>query len=363
VRLLISARDTGSAHEAAAFVQSAVAARLPFEFTMVGYGPAVPVLESTGLPVTCWPHAPRRASAAARRSAADLVDTARPDALLVGLAYPGFGPDEALNAVARSRGLPTAAIQDYWGHVGGFTGEDAPDTFFVIDTLAARLTRLKLGPNVRVVVTGSPRRLKRSAISPPRPRARDRGGPALVCYFGQPASFPGCAENLTLFVEAVAKLPRPIRLRFRRHPGDSSSMKRYADLLATQPHPWEFSMPERAVEDDLIDADLIVTCHSSVGLDHHYLQLRTAAPLAPVLFVTVGAPVRRFLHAQVGIPEVPNVRLGFAAGVTQARDLAPTLLRLLDDPDVAATYRKRVVRRLTTRQEPCGIVANYFLSR
>ncbi|HYC48520.1 MAG TPA: hypothetical protein VED01_23855, partial [Burkholderiales bacterium] len=108
---------------------------------------------------------------------------------------------------------------------------------------------------------------------------------------------------------------------------------------------------------------LIVTCHSSVGLDHHYLQLRTAAPLAPVLFVTVGAPVRRFLHAQVGIPEVPNVRLGFAAGVTQARDLAPTLLRLLDDPDVAATYRKRVVRRLTTRQEPCGIVANYFLSR
>ena len=48
VRLLLSARDAGSAYEGAAFVESTVQRGLPFNFTLVGYGAALRVLESTG---------------------------------------------------------------------------------------------------------------------------------------------------------------------------------------------------------------------------------------------------------------------------------------------------------------------------
>lgn len=366
VHLLASARDTGSAHEVRAFVQAVAARSLPFDFSLVGYGPAVSVLESTGLPVVRWPHSPQTATARSCQTAAHLIGACRPDALLVGLAYPGFGPDEAILSAGVARNLTSASVQDYWGYIGGFKPGECPGTFFVHDRLAARLTRQRLGPGVRILITGSPRRSQMAAEPGCQlevDRTRDDQERPLLVYFGQPATFPGCLDNLRLFVQALAGLRRSVRVRFRRHPGDTEPVDRYTALLAQQPHPFECSDPGRPVEHDLLDADVVVTCHSSVGLDHHYLQLCVDRPLAPVLFVTIGGPVRQFLREHVGIPEVPNVRLGLAAGVTRVADLAPMLLRLIDDSSAGARYRKRIVTRLATRRDPCGLIADFFLSR
>jgi hypothetical protein len=361
----VTARDPGSAHEGAAFVSEAIERKWPFAFTLVGCGAAIEILEGTGLAVTPWPAVSPRANALARRTADRILADCQPHAVLTGLAYPGFGPDEAIFSAVSTTRLLTACIQDFWGYVGGFRRGRVPDLFFVHDKLAARLTRERTGRGTRIVVTGSPRRARMAASgrrSRPHPVKSARPRP-LVVYFGQPAGIPGCLDNFRHFVEALRRTSVPVDVRYRRHPNDSMTADGYSVMLARQPNPFHFSPADRPVERDLLDADLAVTCFSSIGLDHHYLQLANARLLAPVLFITIGASIRQLLRRQVGLPEVPNVVLGWAAGVNSKQALAPALDRLLADPRVpAARFRRRIVRSLGQQKDPAHLIARCLLN-
>ncbi len=359
--ILVTARDPGSAHQAAAFVRAIRRRHSDCTLHVVADGSAVPILEATGNRVRRWPHGPAASPRAQLATARRLLAVLRPDVLLVGLAFPGYGPDEALFDGARRTGIPTACIQDYWGYVGGFRKGAAPQIFFVQDELAAKLTRKKLGRKTEIVVTGSPRHLaaRRRISVPPRRESRRRR----LVFVGQPLGFSGCRENLEHFIWALAQLKSPHGIIFRRHPNDPLPDAHYERLFANQPHPVTIHASSRPWQRPLLEADLVVTCFSSVGLDFHYLQLSSRALLAPVLFVTIGSLMRRFLKQQVGLTTVPNVALKMAVGVTSRRALVAALKRLPRNRVAARRYRERITAVLAPRLDPCEAIYALLMAR
>ncbi len=361
MRLLLSARDVGSAHHVTALVRLARHHRMPAHITLVGAGAAVPILVRSGVPVIKWRNAATVPSSAAKRSARRLINQHRPHIVMPGLAFPGHGPDEALFEAAREASIPTACIQDFWGYLGGFASGRAPDVFFVHDTLARRLTIARLGAGARVVIAGSPRHewsgLSGGAVS--ARRSRVPGQARRLVFIGQPSQFPGVGQNLRHFIAALRQLKGPLHIAFRRHPNDAASDEHYIRLFQRQPHPLVISPSTVPMENLLLEADLVATCYSSVGLDHHYLQLRVRQSLAPVLFITVGRSLRRFLRTQNGFEEVPNVRLGFAAGVSRA-DRLPAALRRLLRPAEANRYRHRIRRGLSSLRNSCVLIFRHL---
>src|SRR5205814_87240 len=111
-----------------------------------------------------------------------------PDAIMVGLSGPDKGQDEAL--VAQAGTLPTYAVQDFWGDVNPGFGV-LPGTYFVLDEVAAQLTRRRVSTS-RIVVTGSARHAAMARYDPASLRERFRSPirPAptdsIAVFFGQP---------------------------------------------------------------------------------------------------------------------------------------------------------------------------------
>ncbi|MCP4153941.1 MAG: hypothetical protein GY757_39810, partial [bacterium] len=205
-------------------------------------------------------------------------DRVKPKYALVGLSVFEGNIDEITNAVAKKRGIRAGVIQDYWGYLGNFKEGNMPDDIFVIDTLAHELTGKKIEDRSKIIITGSPKHVmynpeickqEKKAILK---NAILKNEPKEIVYFGQPYAMPGIYDNLRYFVQALNGISQPIRVRLKIHPLDKGREEEYVALFKTQPHPFQLIPVEKRAESCLLEADLVVTCFSTVGLDHNYLQ-------------------------------------------------------------------------------------------
>lgn len=217
VRVLVTARDVGAAHQAIAFMADCRVRRRRLTFSVLAQMPALSAFVAAG--VRARP-IPQRGS---RTVVSSIFDTFRPHFVLAGLSGFGRGVDETVLAEATRRGTRTGAIQDYWGYLGQVPPENRPGTFFVLDETAARLTLEAVGPDATTVVTGSPKHDCYRALVPTwRRQAREvpRTSAARVMFFMQPEAVPGIEENLMGFLKAASRLRTPVDLSVRLHPAD-----------------------------------------------------------------------------------------------------------------------------------------------
>jgi hypothetical protein len=351
IRIFATARDVGAARHLAALVRHAAGQA---SFRIVAAGAAVDTLRAAGVEAESW------VAPAGRAACIDdllrRIGAARADFVLVGMAYPGMGLDELTAIAAREAGIPSGAVQDYWGYLGAFEPGAYPDVFFVLHETAARLTERRLGAAVGCHVTGSPKhedyrgRVARWIEAGGR---RDRTRTATL--FCQPRYVPGTAENLRALASAFAALPADVRLRVKLHPGDPDAAF-VAAAMAPAESRLTFAGPEHTTESLLLDSDLTVTFFSTIGLDHAYLQRYSDTPIGGLLYVTVGAEISRFVAEQIGQDEIPLVDVGVGRRVRDEAGIAPALVAMLDDPDAGRRYREAVLRNLVAHPSPSAAV-------
>jgi len=349
LRVLVTARDVGAARQARAVIEGCRRLRAAIDFVVVAQAPAITVFRGLSAPVV-------RVSRAGR-GIPEWMEQARPDFLLAGLSGFGRGVDEQALSAARRLGIPSGAVQDYWGYLGPEEHEDRPDTFFVMDATAAALTRARCR-TAKVVVAGSPKheqyRERWQQWMPVRRAKRPQ-----VVFFMQPRAVPGLSANLEAFLRASTALSPGIDVRVRLHPAEPTRpvVARLADRIGARVTVEDSKGP---VEKVLGAAALVVTCFSTVGLDHTFLQLYARRSLGALLYLNIGAPIRAFMSARIGCDRVPGADVGLGVTRTTASGLADWMADAIEGPDQRRAFRTAVTTHFRSARSPARRIAAFF---
>lgn len=342
LRVLVSARDAGSAHQSRAFIETASREQARLIIRVLVQGPASSVFDGADIDTV-----PFLGDDEGGTQTDAALDGFRPDFVLVGLSG-GGGVDEALLTGAHRVGVPTGAIQDYWGFLGPIGARRLPDVFFVIDQRARELTLARTGGRVRAEVTGSPRHERyqdRLAewVGPERP-----GNPVKqAAFFMQPSQIPGMLENLEAFLQALQCCPMPVRALVRQHPAEPHP-DRIIAVVAAAGMPVDVEPPAGEIEAELAQQDLICTCFSSVGLDHNYLQLYAPRALGALAYLAVGEEIKASMRKFIGTDIVPGAAAGMGVRLDTPERLGPWIAGALGSADERDRYREAVRANLAS---------------
>jgi len=333
MKILVTARDPGAAHRAGAFVEDCRRTAFRGLFVVLAQGPAVDILPGYGLNV-------EKHDGVSLRTARSLLASIQPDYVLCGMAAPGYHLDEAVMEAASERQLPRGAIQDFWGYLGSFPRWAGPKDIFVLDQLAVDLTR-KRAPTqwaCNIVEAGG---FRRPVESPVKRLPKLSSRPA-VGFFGQPDEIPGYRRQVAGFFSAVGEISTPLTIRIRPHPKEKDFDKYETGMNLAEVHDINYFDGPSCIEDNLLSVDVVVSCFSSAGIDHHFLQADADEPLGTILYYTEGCEIAGFIQEQVGSAELPSVELGLAERCYSPQSLARTLRKNLGDPAAAARYADRI---------------------
>lgn len=354
VRVLVSARDVGAARQNLALMRACARSVVPVECTALVQEPAASVFRSAGMPATV------ATPATMRRTIDDTFTRVRPQFVLAGLSGFGSGVDEAVLRVARHGGVPSGAVQDYWGYLGPAGSVDRPDVYFVLDAHAASLTESR-APGVRVEVTGSPKHEEyRERVAEWVPLRRRGAGHRQVVFFMQPRAVPGVMENLEVFLRAMRRTRVPAHVGVRLHPADPAG--RAVGLLAKRLGVSAEILPsDIPVEPVLATADLVATCFSTIGLDHNYLQAYTRRSLGPLLYLHTSAPMRRFMRRTIGQDHVPGADVGLGKAFSRTPGLTAWLTDALTGLSERRRYRRAARTLLPTGGRPSARIVQYMV--
>lgn len=345
LRLLLSARDAGSAgHIGAVAEQAAREGR--FEVRVHAADPAFGELAARCEGVERF--APDAMAAPTPEYSAFLIgqarrilETERPDAVLVGVShFHEVGVDEAFLGAAHDR--PRFAIQDFWGDANLNLGGGA-DLYFALDEAAVRLTRERHGKPA--LACGSPKHARYAALDVARLRAgaRARLGAAagpVVGYFGQSLfHLPGYGGTLEAFAAALnASFPQAC-VFYRPHPREgrpeATQTLRHLEAGGVRAYHAEGG----ATEEWLAAADLVVSCFSSCGYDATFVQRAAPAPMGTSLYLLFDESVAGYFRAVSGLQAPPPAELGLVQCVHRVEALPAALRSALSEDARASAWR------------------------
>ena len=214
------------------------------------------------------------------------------------------GIDEIVIAGARIHGIPSVAVQDFWGDV-------RPDKalkhtrFTGIDFLRLRREgRAALGVGLTAPLIG---------------------------FFGQNLlAVEGYLEVLSDIGRASASIGGGTKLFYKPHPRESdaclASTLRHLKAAGAVPLLMESTMIESAIA----AADVVLSCFSTVGLDAAYMMCAEDAPAVSIICADYPADVRDFWRPSTGLGAFPLVTAGLALAAHDGRSLREAMRLGLD---------------------------------
>lgn len=360
MRILISARDTGAARHFAEIVPR-LSTATDTDIILVADQPAWSVLDEAGLTPLRFSEAAIEETgalqaAALRKAARDLLELHRPDAILVGLSGPRIGLDEALLVEANT--IPTYALQDYPGWIVPGFGVTA-QTYFVLDTFAAELTRKRLD-QATIVIAGSAKHASYALLDIEAIRKTSRlafkSDQPIIGFYGQPAWFlDGYDRSINALAAAITVAVPYGQIFYRPHPKETpADLVRMQGIFAT--HQIDLQLdPNHTPEASLCAADVIVTCFSSCGADHIHLQKQAPQPMGTVLYLLTEAAIRQHHAQDTGIDHPPFATGGFALLSTSTESLANDLRRSLD-PGTAKMLWQQIHSKLPSPSGAADVI-------
>jgi hypothetical protein len=312
MRIIITARDAGSAYQNLAFAEDCVRLNRQFEYKFYVEGAAADILTQSRSGILFERLEKHADTPLGRKFLETEITGFRPDFALVGLAGAGRGVDEITRVICKRHAIPTGAIQDYWGYVGQFTGSMVLDYLFVVHDQAKNLTVKNAGRPVECVVVGSP---KHERYQIHLHRWRDsamlhKNGSFQIAFLGQPSELPGILENFKLFTEVLGQLGPRAKLLFKAHPADRHNTDLYREILEGENIVFEILNPETETEPLLLSSDLVVTCFSTSGVDHSYLQLYSDERIGELIYLTIGDAMQRTIKDAIGDDCIPYTKIG-----------------------------------------------------
>ena len=282
-----------------------------------------------------------------------LIESTRPDAVLVSLSTFGVGLDEALLAVAQG---PTFAMQDFWGDANLGLGV-AAGLYFALDEYAAHLTKDRW--DLEALPVGSPKHMSYADLDvvKTRDKARRTLGADLderiVGYFGQSPAIPGVEAAFRDLVGAVEILePQPTVL-LREHPKSQDVREQHAALLQERGLTVADVTGISFAESWLVACDVVTTTLSLCGLDHAYLSPYSPQPIGSVLYLMTNEEIRAYAQQSCGLPHLPTVNQGLGRVATEPARLAEQLEQALGSVERKSYFEAS--KRLG-KADPCGTI-------
>jgi hypothetical protein len=202
--------------------------------------------------------------------------TFMPDVLICGISGPDSGIDEIAIEVAKEVGVPSFAIQSWWGDHNPTCGV-LPNTFLVIDQEASKQTRKRF-PEAHCIEVGSLAHAHyqdlsvRKLISDGVMTERIKSSRPSLCFYGQPLHFlPGYVETVRYLWSSMES--RDIRLLYRPHPKETSeTLKVLAETIRTSCQvPFNYDTHKSTLQ-SLCSHSLILSYYSTVCIDNIYLN-------------------------------------------------------------------------------------------
>ena len=199
MRLLVSARDVGSARQNLAFLEQITHQKLLVDIKILAQGPAIQIFNKSKFDFISISKTFSLSSHDDMRFLQETINSFGPDFALLGLSYFVIGVDEYVRDYCSENKLQCGVIQDYWGYLGQYKMSNLPNIFFVIDEQAKKLTEEKTDSNANCIVTGSPKHEQYNSHleswSRYDPMQGNNGHKIL--FVGQPYEMEGYLENIT----------------------------------------------------------------------------------------------------------------------------------------------------------------------
>jgi hypothetical protein len=324
--LLLTARDTGAAMQIGEIARNAWQ-HPSFAPVLYAAAPADHVLRGMGLEVVSIDTPVVFETGGSDyeilfRTADEVLNKVKPDAVLTGLSGPGAGIDEAI--IARATGIPCYTFQDYWGDVNHLFGKIA-DCYFTLDDCAARLTRERF--HADVCITGSPKHASYARLDTGMLRIDMRNqleAHLVIGLFGQPVKpETDYLDNIERFAATLSQTAS--KLIYRPHPDDSPEMNgKVLKILYDQN-----LAPVNGAHTNLIEmlcgCDLVCSTFSSCNLDNIYLNYYSPAPLGLSVYLFLNDRMKDIHRTQTGQDHPPIVDEGFAVRCSDKGELLKIL--------------------------------------
>jgi hypothetical protein len=262
-------------------------------------------------------------------AANDIIRREAPDAVIVGVSHRNeAGIDEALLCAAGD--IPTFAMQDYWGDANNALGALA-DVYFTIDDEAAAITLARHGATS--VSVGSPKHEDYARLNPLEVRNAWRAmngdqKSLVVGVFGQDLlRFAGYRKTLKTLASALKRRQNDALIFYRPHPRESNLSRSESLSLLSSEGADVLYADSGTTERWLMISDLVVSAFSSCNYDAAFLNRFSPSPLAATAYLLMTPDVRDFYFDVSGLEVPPPVRLGICDLVTEESDLERVLER------------------------------------
>jgi hypothetical protein len=360
MRVLITARDAGAARQNLAFAENCLEQNRVVEFMGLVEGPAIDLFKHVKFTHTCFDCQSNNKQRSAIGDITQIINEFKPDFVMVGLSFLGEGIDELVRQLCQRKNIKCGVIQDYWGYLGGFDIKSLPDIFFVLDQEANHLTTQKTNNSANCIISGSPKheayknKLDIWMAQKPLEYHEDKS----IVFIGQPSEIAGIFDNFKIFVSALKHVQGSFKIFYKPHPADMAYLPQYEKVLASQKKNYEIIDNNVDVEAVLCQADIVVTCFSTSGLDHNYLQLYAAHPLGELVYLTVGKELLGFIEQVVGIANIPGAKSGMGTVCNSKEELKITLQKFLQES--SSNYSEKVQNCLGMKNSPTETILNYI---
>lgn len=244
-------------------------------------------------------------------------------------AFHSDGIDELTMLAARQEGIPSFAMQDFWGDVKQVNGVSC-DHYFVIDSIASKLTRKRIKSYVKII--GSPKHSYFSRINLSELRAKSRrhlqldADDFVVGYFGQDLLKMNGYAQVIKDVAAAAKA-LGATLFYRPHPREDKAAVAATISLFKTASVQPILVDVGPIEQPLAMSDAVISCFSTVGLDAIHLT-RSASFLGPmVIYADYPPDIARYWRHHGKIDSLPLVETGVALQAKNGCELTQALAR------------------------------------
>lgn len=344
-KLLLSARDPGAAANITVLYEDLLKTGL-FDIELYASGSAYTIMRHSGHSPHHFEIEPGKdhvepsmeSPSLLLEKASEILQEARPDAVVTGLSSFGAGIDEALTYLSD---VPVFAVQDFWGDVN-LSLDKLADVYLVMDEYAAEITKKRCGASTEII--GSPKysRYAFLDIAGIRKRSREYLGSSedekIIGWFGQRPDIPGYKDVFEAFLEAVRGLKGDHIVFFREHPKFGATGKKNAARLCSKGIRSKDVTGIGQAEDWISACDLLVTPFSLCGLDHAYMSAYSPTPIGVVLYLMNNMEIKSFFKNS-GFENIPTVSSGIGEWFSNAEaDLNSLMIKLIRSESGMAYY-------------------------
>jgi hypothetical protein len=330
-RLVLSARDAGSAGHIAAL--AANAALHGMDSLIVAEGAAHFYFETRRVPhvtADAWLtaiSAPEKSKDAIALAGEKLSQLGACAVVCGRSSLQGEGIDRTVISAARLLDIPSFVVQDFWGDV--WAEDCRPDHYLVIDEMAAQLTRQSTCADVHVI--GSPKHAQYMHIDFQDLRQKGRAALGLgsetptIGYFGQDLlGVPGYRQVLLDIGETIRRM-HSVVLFYKPHPRETQASHSQSLKLLHESGVHPVVAENLTVEAAIATADVVLSCFSTVALDAAFMMCVNRATNVSIVCSDYPEDVSNFWRPATGLAEFPLVTEGIALPASDRSSLENAL--------------------------------------